>query len=198
MLDLAEQPSTKGLLERMTEELILKAALFLHQDGRILSFAGSLNYADYPLLATLVAAIASAGESLRSLGTTDESLNRIYLESDANSLYLTRVGTQSFLVTYGSSPVNPGLHRMQVRRYAETLAKLEAGSPKTDVVLAQIPLESLAKPSPSTTALTNFGTSLRNSRDAGATLRPVSISTERLFENITDDEIESLFDESST
>lgn len=154
----------------MSHELSAKAVLLLHENGQVLSRSGWLEDVEVPVMAALVSALTATSRSLRKLGDseeTEESPVRIHCESDATGLYVLSLGGPYWLSTLYDHPLNPGLFRMKVRRYAETIRKLANALP------SDLPLPG---------GVVSTGVSLTPGSEKSA-----------LFENITDEEIDNLF-----
>jgi predicted regulator of Ras-like GTPase activity (Roadblock/LC7/MglB family) len=186
MLDPRFQPSLESLIERMGLEISARAVILLHENGQVLHRHGWIEESEFPAMAALVAAMIATGKSLGGLGESFSSgPSRFACDSDEVGLYMVAVGEGVWLAALYDQPMNPGQLRMKVRRYAETCARLGAE------VLDQWELPAPAQ-SPS--------------RPAGATLPPVRAAVSpilekiteddsSLFTNITDDEIDRLFDD---
>lgn len=154
----------------MSHELSAKAILLLHENGQVLSRSGWMEDEEVPVMAALVSALTATSRSLRQLGdqeVSEESPLRIHCESDATGLYVLSLGGPYWLSTLYDQPLNPGLFRMKVRRYAETIRKLA---------------HSLPEDMPIPESVVSTGVSLTPGSDNSA-----------LFENITDEEIDNLF-----
>jgi len=162
-----EQPAVHGLIERINHELGAKAVVLLHENGQVLHRSGWIDEDEYPSMAALVAGAPS----------------RFACDSESMGLYTVGIMNGVWLTVLYDQPLNPGQFRMKVRRYAELLARLGVQRPEQWEV-------------------TDFGTSSGATR---ATLPPVSSrATPRpefltakdssLFGNITDDEIDELFE----
>ena len=176
------QPSLQGLIQRMSHELNAKAVLLFNDHGQILGRSGWLEDAHFPAMAALAAAMISAGRTLGELGDNpEESPTRFSCDSGSTGLYTVSVGAGRWLTTLYDQPLNPGQMRMRIRKYAETFAQIEEES-----------------------TLRAFESD-ENRQLFGATLSPVEpeISTplgkltekdSTLFGNITDDEIDRLFE----
>ncbi|HEY8278666.1 MAG TPA: hypothetical protein VIH99_03525 [Bdellovibrionota bacterium] len=176
-----EQPSLQSLVERISEELSAQAVLVLHENGQVLYRSGWADDNEYPAMAALVAAMISAGRSLGSLGDNFSGApSRFACDSDRMGLYTVAVTPEVWLAVIYDQPLNPGHFRMKVRRYSEMLARL--GVQRQDQWEVT-----------------------ENGIPAGATLPPVTAEStgpaERitgpdssLFANITDEEIDELFE----
>lgn len=110
--------------------------------------------------------MTSAGKMLGNLGDNEQTdPTRFSCESDWIGLYAVNVSSDYWLATLYDQPLNPGLFRMKVRRYAETIAKLGVTLPE------------------------------QWEEESGVTLPPPGNDNSALFENITDEEIDGLFEE---
>lgn len=155
----------------MSHELKAKAVVLLHNSGQVIHKSGWIEDNEFASMAALVAAMTSAGKTLGMLGEdTDKGApTRFHCESEAIGLYAVAVNEDYWLATLYDQPLNPGQFRMQVRRYGEALARLGVALP------AQWEQDEIPEKS--------------------ASLAPGIRQKATLFENITDDEIDSLFDE---
>lgn len=176
MLRPAAQPSVQSLLLRMSHELNAKAIVFFDGSGQILARSGWLEESNFPAMAALAAAMISAARGLGELGES-EAPSRFSCDSNSTGLYTVGVGEDRWLTTLYDQPLNPGKFRMRIRRFAETLAQLDANpadwQPEKGVTLL---------PEPENT------TPLENLTEQDSTL----------FANITDDEIDRLFENPSS
>ena len=152
-----QQPGVQGLLERISQELSCKAVLYLQSDGQVLSSAGWIEKREIPSVAAIVAAVAAAGYSLAPGNENTSEEFRFHYEFGDTALYAVAVDGQSWLATLYDQPLNPGLVRMKIRRFSETLRRL-------------------------------------NRPAAGAYLTPPVQKKPAFFENITDEEIDHLFE----
>lgn len=167
----------------MGEEISARAVLLLHENGQVLHRHGWISDNEYPAMAALVAAMIAAGKSLGGLGENfSDSPSRFSCDSDDVGLYTVAVGEEIWLAALYDQPLNPGQVRMKVRRYAETCARL--GTEKSDE------WEEV------TESVTTAGATLPPSMAPGAILpENFTVQKSSLFTNITDDEIDRLFDE---
>ena len=158
----------------MSQELGAKASLLLQDNGQVIHFSGEMKESDYPSIAALVAAMIATGKSLGKIGdhfTTSPS--RFACDSETMGLYTVAVTEHIWLAALYDQPLNPALHRLKIRRYAEACAKLASGA--TDGV----ELTLMAKTSPAEPAI-------------------LTEAKPSLFTNITDDEIDRLFEDASS
>jgi hypothetical protein len=182
---LTEQPSLQSYVQRIGHELSAKAIVLLHENGQVLHHSGWTDDIDFPAMAALVAAMIAAGKSFGKLGENfPDNPCRLACDSDAMGLYTVAVAGGIWLAVLYEQPLNPGLFRMKVRRYSELLARLEVKAP------GQWELDS-------------------GEAHTGANLLPVSpdktapkaIFTaphSSLFGDISDDEIDRLFEDART
>lgn len=192
MLDTRFQPSLESLLKRLGEEISAKAVLVLHESGQVLHQFGALSENEYPAMAALVSAMIATGKSLGTLGEAfAEAPRRLSCDSDDVGLYTVQIQEGIWLVALYDQPLNPGLVRMKVRRCAETCARL--GTEKPEQWEEEEPAYVEPEPSP-----------LGQSYSGATTPPPVALDTigqekiigndSSLFTNITDDEIDRLFE----
>lgn len=185
-----EQPAIESLVRRMAEELDAKAALLLHENGQVLESSGWLAEHEYPAMAALVAAMIATGKSLSAMGESfGGAPNRFSCDSDALGLYLVSVGPEAkglWLAALFDQPLNPGRLRMKVRRYAETMASLGASRPEE--AQAMVTKNVASRPA---------ARAVLPPMEARSTGLPENITQadSSLFSNITDDEIDRLFEE---
>jgi predicted regulator of Ras-like GTPase activity (Roadblock/LC7/MglB family) len=184
VLDSRFQPALESLIQRMGEEISAKAVMILLENGQVISHHGWIEESEYPAMAALVAAMIATGKSLGGLGESLGEPSRFSCEFEGTGLYTVAIGGGSWLVALYEQPVNPGLIRMKIRRYAQTCARLgterpdqwelDEVTPKTGAILP--PVSSDTAPTPAKSTAPNSS----------------------LFTNITDDEIDRLFDNSSS
>lgn len=169
----------------MSQELPARAVILLHNNGQVIEHAGELEEFHVPAMAALVAAMTSAGKSLGAL-TNDKPIpaTRFHCESDEIGLYAVAIDEDYWLATLFDQPLNPGQFRMKVRRYGDTLVRMAFGV-ENQVWEKSVATDSGPAPAPS---LKPTG-----AINAGASSAPAAKTTSGLFENITDDEIDSLF-----
>lgn len=166
----------------MSHELGTKAAILFHENGQILYRSGWLDENEFPAIAALAAAMIAAGKSLGSIGEASDSPNRFSCDSNQVGLYTVAVGAEHWLAALYDQPLNPGQFRMKVRRYAETFAKLGVAAPD------QWEMEE-------STGGAEEGVIMTPAEPKRSA--PAEKLTEKkptLFSNITDDEIDSLFE----
>ena len=175
---LRNQPLLEGYLSRICERISASAAILIHNNGQIISRSGNMNEENFPIMAALISAIASAAKSMSGIDEDKigrEFPARISCESEDTSLYVVAVDEDIWLATLYRQPLNPGQIRMEVRRHATSLGQLlqsHISEPQESAFIQE-------EKKPST--------------KAGATLPPSFVDKSSLFENITDDEIDNLF-----
>lgn len=176
-----EQPSIGGLVERMSDELGANAVVLLHENGQVLQKGGWIDDRDYPAITALVAAMIATG---RSLGSLNEKLlgspTRFACDSDQQGIYTVAVAPEIWLAVLYEQPLNPGLFRMKVRRYADTIKRLGVQKPNQWEV-AQSSLAPGANLPPV-------------SSDGPTTTEILTSPKSTLFGDITDEEIDDLFE----
>ncbi len=178
------QPSAQSVLQRMGHDLSAKAVLLVHENGQVLERSGRVEEREYPAMAALVTAMIAAGKSLSLIGESFRgSPTRFSCDSDSMGLYTVAVTNSIWLAVLYPQPLNPGLFRMKVRRYSETLARL--GVERAHEWEAIRPGHPGANLSPEV---------------IGATTEPENFTQDKasLFGNITDDEIDKLFENASS
>lgn len=172
--NLVLQPNVLALIERAHATLGTQATVLFHRSGQILAKNGDIPEHDYPTVAVLVAGMVAAGQSLAQL--MGETENRDYQLSHGTSeggLYAVRINQDYWVFAVYRSILNPGLFRMHMRRLAqeiEQFLKAPNGWLANDIQVSQPAM----KP--------------------GAKMPPGEKSGPRLFDNITDEEIDQLFD----
>lgn len=178
-----EQPSVRGLIDRMTSELAARAVVLLHEDGQVLQKSGWIDENEYPLIAALVAAMIATGRSLGERGDGFAGApSRFACDSEATGLYVVAVANGVWLAVLYEQPLNPGQLRMKIRRYSELLAHL--GVEKSPTL--EVPQKGNMRPVSGATL--SPVSSVRNSNPVTLTQNGI------LFGNITDDEIDHLFE----
>jgi predicted regulator of Ras-like GTPase activity (Roadblock/LC7/MglB family) len=179
----SHQPAVRGLVERISQELGTRAVILLHENGQILQSKGWIDDAEIPAMAALVAAMIAAGKSLDGLGAAfGGAPSRFSCDSESRGLYTIAVMNGIWLSVLYEQPLNPGQFRMKVRRYAEHLAQLGVKKPEqwevTDFVHAAASSATLSPVSSKEMA------------------RPEKLTAKNssLFGNISDEEIDELFE----
>ncbi len=172
----------------MTQELNARAVLVLHENGQLLYRAGDVRDEDFPTMAALVAAMIAAGKSLGSVANNVlGNPSRFSCDSEAMGLYTVQVEAGYWLATLYDQPLNPGLTRMKIRRYASDFQKLGIEKPQ------QWELTKMSAPEPKPGAVSS------PVRPSGPDhLEKITQNDPGLFANITDEEIDRLFDEAQT
>jgi predicted regulator of Ras-like GTPase activity (Roadblock/LC7/MglB family) len=185
VLDTRIQPAMESVLIRLGEEISARAVLLLQEDGQILQSTGPLEESEAPTMAALVAAMIATGKSIGSLGGAFPSNpTRFACDSDDSGIYMVAVGTGVWLAALYDQPLNPGKLRLRVRQTAAICAQLGIQKNESKKVPENI---------------TSGGAK------APPTMAPISNAPEKiteqnssLFTNITDDEIDRLFEISSS
>lgn len=190
-----DQPTIGSVVQRLAQEVNAQAALLLHENGQVLQRSGWVNDDQYPAIAALVAAMIATGKSLSALGdtATNRIPNRLSCDSESLGLYLVGVGPADqglWLAVLFDQPLNPGRLRMRVRSYAEMLAKLGSSG--------EAPLPDWEVPQ-NGTAIAMTGASLAPAVALVSHLpEKITQADSSLFSNITDDEIDRLFENASS
>lgn len=187
----SQQPSLPSLIQRMSHELGTKAVILFHETGQIVHRSGWLDEMHFPAMAALAAAMIAAGKSLGQLGEASDSPTRFSCDSNQVGLYTVAVGSEHWLAALYDQPMNPGQFRMKVRRYAETFARFGISNPEQwEVGFEEDEGSGLASHDDKIGA--------RMTPPVSEKTAPVAANiTEKkstLFTNITDDEIDSLFE----
>ncbi len=178
MLDTRYQPALESLLIDLCDETSASAALLLHQSGQLLHSHGALSTKEYPHIAALVSAIIAAGNSVREVGAS----TRFSFDSEEWGLYASAVNEEIWLAALYDYPINPGLLRRKVKQCAELCEQI--GS---EVVEPEAPL------------VNSFGANLSPpATPAHSAPAKITGNHPSLFTNITDDEIDRLFENSSS
>lgn len=168
-----------SVVERMSQELEASVVLLLHSSGQILFHSGSMAEEELPPLAAVFAAMVSACQSLGQA-----QARRLSCEFEHASLYAVAVGEHHWLTTLYNPPLNPGLFRQKVRQYGRLLERLE-------------PEFSLDPPSiEQKKAGIKVTTFAHGEQGTGVKATPGDLNNTGktpLFENITDEEIDTLF-----
>lgn len=180
MLDEIHQPSTQSLVERMSHELGARAVLVLHENGQVLHRYGWISENEYPTMAALISAMIATGNSLGKLGEHfPHSPSRLSCDSDAMGLYMVGVNPGLWLAVLYEQPMNPGQFRMKVRRYASLLAKIGVSQPMQWET--ESPSSTRDKVAPKSTG-------------GSVTMEIITEKNSSLFANITDEEIDEIFE----
>jgi hypothetical protein len=164
----------------MSHELGARAVVVLHENGQVLHRYGWISEGEFPTMAALIAAMIAAGKSLGQLGENfPDSPSRLSCDSEAMGIYTVGVTPEIWLAVLYEQPLNPGQFRMKVRRYAALLAKLGVSQPE----------QWERKPTPAGSGKVALG-----AYAAGATLEKITENSSSLFGDITDDEIDKIFE----
>ncbi len=197
MLDSRIQPALESVLARLGEEISARAVLLLQEDGQVLHSAGTLSENDTPVMAALIAAMIATGKSLGNLGDAfPDRPNRFSCDSEWSGIYLVAVEPGIWLSTLYDQPLNPGKLRLRVRQTASICAQLGVRKAVSGVKgMTETPL-ALPK-------VTYFDTnSGAKTTPPVATYTPtpekITENNSSLFTNITDDEIDRLFENPSS
>jgi hypothetical protein len=165
----------------MSHELGARAVIVLHENGQVLHRYGWINESEFPTMAALIAAMIATGKSLGQLGENfPGSPSRFACDSDDMGLYTVSVTPEIWLAVLYEQPLNPGQFRMKVRRYSSMLEKLGLAPPRQ----WEVPHSGTAPGRTMAPAAT------------GASVSPEKITPTKssLFANITDEEIDDIFD----
>lgn len=212
MLDTRHQPALESLVKRLSGEINAKAVMLIHENGQVLHRHGNIGEHEYPAMAALVAGMIAVGKSLGSLGETFAGApNRFACDSEAVGLYMSFVSDGIWLTALYDQPLNPGLFRMKVRRYAETAARLSASrpsewelpvqsAPEMARAQASAPAPIPAAPVPQNGTVSTVARAASTPVANSAPTHPEKVTEQKkeLFNNITDEEIDLLFDGASS
>jgi hypothetical protein len=178
-----DQPSVSGLVDRIATELAARAVVLLHENGQVLQKSGWIEESEFPSMAALVAAMIATGKSLSELGESFLGApTRFACDSEAMGLYTVAVADGIWLAVLYEQPLNPGQFRMRVRRYAELLSKLGVERPLQQELTENV-----------THHVAAGATSHQGTSDSTHHVIP-TMNSSMLFTNITDDEIDRLFE----
>jgi hypothetical protein len=186
MLDTRHQPAIESLITRLSQEINAKAVMLIHENGQVMHHHGWMGDNEYPAMAALVSAMIATGKTLGTLGDSFAgSPNRFSCDSEAMGLYLVSIGEEGlWLTALYDQPLNPGMFRMKVRRYAGILERL--GASKAD--------QQFEMPQNVTGATKAGAVSPPASTDRTPTPEKSTGAKSGLFTDITDEEIDFLFD----
>ncbi len=194
MLDSRIQPALESVLARLGEEISARAVLLLQEDGQVLHSAGTLSENETPVMAALLAAMIATGKSLGNLGEAfPDRPNRFACDSEWSGIYLVAVEPGIWLSTLYDQPLNPGKLRLRVRQTAAICAQLgvrkavSGGAQKSSDLpkVTYFDTNSGAKTTPPVATYT-------------PTPEKITENNSSLFTNITDDEIDRLFENPSS
>lgn len=174
----------------MSHELGTKAVILFHESGQIVYRSGWLEDTHFPSIAALAAAMIAAGKSMGQLGSASDSPTRFACDSDEVGLYTVAVGSDHWLAALYDQPLNPGLFRMKVRRYAETFERLGVANPEQWELQESERAASESEPGVKSSGAIMPPVGPENS----APLENLTEKDSTLFSNITDDEIDRLFE----
>lgn len=170
----------------MQRELNAKAAILLLESGQIQFSCGEMHESDYPSMAALIAAMIATGKSLGSIGDSfSPPPTRFSCDSETLGLAVVEVGAGIWLAALYDQPLNPALYRHRLKVCADRCASFLR------------PLTSAATQDPL------FSTSAKSKLEGAKTTPPakttlthnVKITEDSsLFIDITDDEIDRLFE----
>lgn len=225
MLDPKFQPALESVLARLGEEISARAVLLFQEDGQVLHSAGPMSASEIPIMAALVAAMIATGKSLGNLGDAfPGNPSRFSCDSEMSGIYLVEVEPGIWLSALYDQPLNPGKLRLRVRQTARICGQLgiqraQRGSflstttTSSTNASASISAMAAAKPLSSTTSLSasspsaTLGTSGASLLGANSTPvvkshpqdpEKITDANSNLFTNITDDEIDRLFENPSS
>ena len=183
--NLVVQPGVSALIARAHSALGTSATILFHRSGQILAKNGDIPEEDYPTVAVLVAGMVAAGQSLSQLmGESPHSDYQLSHGTSEGGLYAVRISQDFWVFALYKQILNPGLFRMHMRRLAQEIgAQLKApkGWLTEDVQIAG---------SAATQEFAGGG----KDPGTGAKTPPAEKSGPKLFDNITDEEIDQLFD----
>lgn len=126
--------SLERVLGQMQVELKARSVIFLRSDGQVVARQGELAEHRIPQMAALVAAMAAASESVAELAGKPREESRLSLEFPSSGLYAVAVGPDHWVAVLYEGVLNPGLLRMQVRRFGQQIERLEADNAKVTPV----------------------------------------------------------------
>lgn len=164
----------------MSHELGARAVVVLHENGQVVHRYGWISESEFPVMAALISAMIATGKSLGQLGENFPSgPTRFSCDSEAMGLYTVAVTPQLWLAVLFEQPLNPGQFRMKVRKYASLLARLGVQKPQQ--------WEREEAPAPGRIVAPG-------ATSGGVTLEKNIEDPSTLFANITDEEIDSIFE----
>ncbi len=201
MLDPKFQPALESVLARLGEEISARAVLLFQEDGQVLHSAGPMSASEVPIMAALVAAMIATGKSLGNLGDAfPGNPSRFSCDSEMSGIYLVEVEPGIWLSALYDQPLNPGKLRLRVRQTARICNQLGIQHARKGSFRGAVSPSA----SPASATVSSPGANL-----LGATSTPVVKShpqdpekitdaNSNLFTNITDDEIDRLFENPSS
>lgn len=198
MLDPNFQPALESVLARLGEEISARAVLLFQEDGQVLHSAGPMSSSEVPIMAALVAAMIATGKSLGNLGDAfPGNPSRFSCDSDMSGIYLVEVEPGVWLSALYDQPLNPGKLRLRVRQTARICSQL--GIQKTQKGSARSnPLPSFPKESTPSPAKEIGANSTPVVKSHSLDPEKITEANTNLFTNITDDEIDRLFENTSS
>lgn len=164
----------------MSHELGARAVVVLHENGQVVHRYGWISESEFPTMAALISAMIATGKSLGQLGDNFPSgPTRFSCDSEAMGIYTVAVTAGIWLAVLYEQPLNPGQLRMKVRRYAALMAKLGVSQPRQWERGEAVEAGRILAP---------------GADRAGATLEKNTEDNSALFDNITDQEIDEIFE----
>ena len=133
-----QQPSVASVVQKISHELNAKAVLLLRESGEIIACSGWVEESILPNLAALLSAAASAGRSLGQL-TGLEAPKHFHFDFEASQMYVSSINDGTWLAAFHEDVANPGLFRLQVRRYGQILGRLSPQEEVTPVGISVTP-----------------------------------------------------------
>lgn len=169
----------------MSHELGARAIVILHENGQVLHRYGWVNESDYPVMAALISAMIATGKSLGQLGENFPGApSRFACDSEEMGLYIVCISPGIWISVLYEQPLNPGQFRMKVRRYSSLFAKLGIGTPtQWEKPASERKAEGVLAPS---------------SRSSASVPEKITVENSSLFADITDEEIDNIFENPSS
>ena len=167
-------PELQLLLEQAAAGLMADAIVLCHESGQILAAAGDMDQNELPGVAALVSGMIAAGTSLYSRGdkSGDNDLYLIFGNS-RGGCYAVQMSDNQWVFSIHRDVENPGLYRMLLRKLVADAHYLSVEIPDTE-----------GKKGPKNTPA---------SHQNNAIMAPNSGT--KLFGNLSDEEIDRLFDQ---
>lgn len=167
-------PKISALIEHANHAFGANATLLIHRSGQILAKHGSMDENDYPTLAVLVAGMVAAGQSLAELANAPDSQEFTLAHGvGEHGLYAAQLDTDHWVFSIHQNMLNPGLFRMQVRRLVNEIQRELATKPILVNSVSESPQESANR---------------------GVSPALTGQNAPHLFRDITDEEIDRLFE----
>lgn len=193
-MDEIENAQTKidALLASQIDSIGADALVVLHNSGQILARSQRKD-ADLATLSALVAGMLSAAQSVSEIqGIKEERSFALSHDDGESGLYAAQINRNYWIFSIFHEVLNPGLFRMNIRRLAISLRGLVADPGKwierkaineweSDSGLS----EDISQESPNESA---------EQRSFGVESTPDRHNAPNLFSDITDEEIDQLFD----